>query len=258
MKIITFLNKTIFYSTLLFTLSFIQSSFAQENTSGTVIYEQVTKLEIKLEGEAAQFADMMPKERRSSKILYFNQEATLYENHKDSEDKAMSMSSGHANVMIKMQEPENKVFTDIENKKQIEQREFMTRTFLIEGEISHTWKMTGKQKMILDFPCQEAVFEKDSLSYSAWFTPAIPVSAGPENYGGLPGLILAVESVDGKKSTLATSVEFSSIGKDLLSKPKKGKKVSRQEFDNIVEEKMKEMGAENGNGGNQMMIRIHR
>ena len=45
---------------------------AQENTSGTVVYEQVMKLDIKLDGDAAQFAHMMPKERKSNKVLYFN------------------------------------------------------------------------------------------------------------------------------------------------------------------------------------------
>ena len=230
---------------------------AQENNSGTVVYEQIMKLDIKLDGDAAQFAHMMPKERKSNKVLYFSTEATLFENGKSSEDEAMSMNSGGANVMIKMEEPENKVFTDLASKKQIEQREFMTRVFLIEGEVANQWKITGNQKMILDFPCQEAVMEKDSTKMIAWFTPAIPVSAGPSNYGGLPGLVLAVESEDGKQSTLATSVDFSPLADDILQKPKKGKKVTRDEFDKVVEEKMKEMGAESG-GGRQMMIRIHR
>lgn len=229
---------------------------AQENTSGKIEYEQVIKLEIKLEGDASQFAHMLPKERKSNKILYFNSEASLFENIKKEEDETMSMHSGGANVMIKMEEPENKVYTDLTEKKQIEQREFMTRTFLIEGEVAQQWKLTGNQKMILDYPCQEAIIEKDSISMAAWFTPVIPVSAGPENYGGLPGLILAMESSDGKNKTIATLVDLTPVEKDILVKPKKGKKVSREEYEKVVEEKMKEMGAENG-GGHQMMIRIH-
>lgn len=228
-------------------------TFAQENRSGMVVYEEVTKLEIKLEGDASQFAHMLPKERKSNKVLFFNENMSLYENKANDEDETMSMNSGHANVMIKMAEPENKVFTDLESKKQIEQREFMTRTFLIEGENTQTWKMTGNQKMVLDFPCQEAVVEKDSISYSAWFTPVIPVSAGPSKYGGLPGLILAVESSDGKSSIKATSIDFNELEKDVPEKPKKGRKVTREEFEKIVEEKMKEMGAE-GRGEGQMMI----
>lgn len=230
---------------------------AQENTSGTVIYEQVIKLEIKLEGDAAQFAGMLPKERKTNKVLYFDSGESLFENMEKDEDETMNMSSGGGNVMIKMEEPENKVFTEIESKKQIEQREFMTRIFLIEGEVAHQWKITGNQKLILEYPCQEAIMIKDSTKMIAWFTPVIPVSTGPANYGGLPGLILAVESGDGKNKTTATSVDLTAVEKDFLVKPKKGKKVTREEFDKVVEEKMKEIGTENG-GGHQMMIRIYK
>ena len=231
---------------------------AQENTSGKVKYEQVVKLEIKLEGDAAQFADMLPKERRSNKVLYFSPEASLYENGEKAEDQNMSMNSGGGNVMIRMEEPENKIYTDLKNKKQLEQREFMTRVFLIDGDVNQQWKLTGNQKMILDFPCQEATLEKDSIKIAAWFTPVIPVSAGPASYGGLPGLILAVDSDNGKNTITATSVDFSAVKSDNLEKPGKGKKVTREEFDRIVAEKMKEMGAEGQGGGTHMMIRIQK
>lgn len=231
---------------------------AQENTSGKVVYEQVIKMEIKLDGDAAQFADILPKERKTQKALYFSPAATLYENEKTDESEDVSMQSGDGNVMIRMTEPENKVFTDLQKKKQIEQREFMTRTFLIEGDIQQQWKLTGNQKMILDFPCQEAIQETEKDTVIAWFTPVIPISGGPGNYGGLPGLILATSTPNGKRTTTASAVDFSPIEKDKLAKPNKGKKVSRIEFENIVAEKMKEMGAEQGEGGHQMMIRIQR
>lgn len=243
---------------LILVLALIQFANAQENNSGSVKYEQVVKLEIKLEGDAAQFADMLPKERKSNKVLYFNSAFALYENGEKAEEQDMSMHSGGGNVMIRMEEPENKVFTDLEKKKQIEQREFMTRVFLIEGDLDQQWKLTGKQKMILDFPCQEAIFEKDNSKVVAWFTPVIPVSSGPANYAGLPGLILSVDRDGGKNTTTATSVDFSTVSKEKLEKPGKGKKVSREEFDRIVEEKMKEMGAEGGQGGTHMMIKIQR
>ena len=168
------MQRSILLILILLIFSFVQ---AQENTSGTVKYEQVVKLEIKLEGDAAQFADMLPKERKSNKVLYFSPGATLYENGEKTDDQNMSMHSGGGNVMIRMEEPENKIYTDLRNKKQLEQREFMTRVFLIEGNIDQQWKITGKQKMILDFPCQEATMVKDSIPVSVWFTPAIPVPA---------------------------------------------------------------------------------
>lgn len=238
-------------------IAFILTSRAQDNTSGTVVYEELIKLDIKLEGDAAQFAHMMPKERKSNKLLYFNPEASLYENEKAPEDETMEMESEGASIGIKIKVPENVVYTDLESRRQLEQREFMTRMFLIESEVQHQWKLTGNQKLILDFPCQEAITEKDSALIKVWFTPAIPVSAGPELYGGLPGMILALEADNGKKTITATSVDFAPVDKNVLAKPKKGKKVTREEYDAIVKEKMEEMGAEGGQG-RHMMIRIQR
>ena len=59
---------------------------AQENSAGQVSYTHTVKLEIKLEGQAAQFAHMLPKERKSNKVLYFNDRISLFENQKKEED----------------------------------------------------------------------------------------------------------------------------------------------------------------------------
>ena len=235
-------------------------SSAQENNAGKVVYEQVVKLEIKLEGDAAQFADMLPKERKTNKVLYFNPEESLYQNGKSDAPDPMQMQHGSSNVMIRMEEPDNKVYTALSGAKQIEQREFMSRVFLIERKTENQWKLTGKQKMILDYPCQEAVMGKDSSRIVAWFTPVIQSQAGPGSYNGLPGLILAIDTDNGKNTITAQSVDFSELPKDALQKPDKGKKVTQEEFDAIVAEKMKEMGVENGGktGGAHMMIQIKR
>ncbi len=137
--------------------------------------------------------------------------------------------------------PENKIFTDLKNKKQVEQCEFMTRLFLIEREIDIAkWKITGKQKTILGYPCQEAVLQKEGEKTIAWFTPAIAVSSGPDKFYGLPGMILAIESSDGKYAITAISVDLTPIDKSLLKVPKKGKKVTEEKFAKIVEKKKKE------------------
>ena len=46
----------------------------------------------------------------------------------------------------------------------------------------------------------------------------------------------------------AKSVDLVKVDPDKLQKPNKGKKVSREKFNSIVEEKIKEMGAEGGEG----------
>ena len=225
--------------------------------SGKIIYEEVAKLDIKLDGDAAQFADMLPKENRSKKVLYFNEEASLYENDKDSEgDMEEEMDTGHGMMMIRMMEPENKYFLDIKKNKQVQQREFMTRMFLIEKKVDKSeWKMTGNQKTILDYPCQEATKEnKEGNNVSAWFTSSIPISTGPSEYIGLPGMVLAVDINNGQRTINAISIIDDKPDNKILVKPKKGKKVSGKEFEKIVKEKMEEMGAEDGERGMMKVI----
>ena len=100
-------------------------------------------------------------------------------------------------------------------------------------------------------PCQEAVCYKDDKKIIAWFTPAIPISSGPLDYGNLPGMILEVDIAEGTRLITATSIDKEPIEVSNMVKPKKGKKVSQEEFDKIMEEKMKEAGIEGGGSGFQ-------
>ncbi|MEA1875824.1 MAG: GLPGLI family protein [Bacteroidota bacterium] len=250
-------------SLIVFTLSLGLFAQSSENSSkeGKVVYEDVMKLDIKLEGAAAQFADQLPKERRSKKELLFNEKFSLYQNGKEDESaEDVAMEQEGMVFKMSMMEPDNKLFFDIEKSKTIEQREFMTRMFLIQSEIEQGgWKMTGEQKVILDYQCFQTVRENEEGEKTvAWFCPAIPVSSGPLKFLGLPGLVLQVEQMDGDHTITAISVDFMKVDKKLMVKPKKGKKVNQEEFDQIVEDKMKEMGAEQGEGGATFMIHIHK
>ena len=247
-------------------LAFLTGSMlmAQEGNNGSliagsVIYQQTVQLDIQLEGDAAQFAHALPKERKSEKILHFTEESALFENHHvEDVEEAMDMH-GEGTMMIRMIEPDNKLFTDLENNLHIEQKEFMSRMFLIEKDIDKGgWKLTGNQKMILEYACQEAIAEEEGTMVHAWFTPEISVPVGPGEFGNLPGLVLGVDINNGEQIIEATSVELKPVDVEILKKPKKGKKVTEEEYQAIVEEKMKEMGTEHegGGSGHAVIIRI--
>lgn len=232
-------------------LIFITGATQTTVTSGKVIYDETIKMEIKLEGESAQFANMLPKERKTQKVLYFNSDASLYKlNDKKQEEETVSSEAEGAMVMVKLVQPDDKFYTDLKTSKTIEQRDFMSRIFLLENSVDASgWKITGNQKEILGFPCQEATQVKDSSTLAVWFTPSIPVPAGPDKYQGLPGLVLAVDIDNGRHTILASSVEEGLVGDDLITKPKGGKKVTPEQFENIREEKRKEMEQQYGGGG---------
>ena len=94
------------------------------------------------------------------------------------------------------------------------------------------------------------------IEVTAWYAPEIPVGQGPENYWGLPGLILEVSA--GKTTMLCSKIVMNPKDKKDIKAPTKGKEVTQKEFDDIVAKKMEEMQQmyrEGGkNGGNQIRI----
>lgn len=84
---------------------------------------------------------------------------------------------------------------------------------------------------------------------TAWYCPEIPVNQGPENYWGLPGLILEVN--DGKTVILCSKLVLNSKEKVEIKPASKGKEVTQKEYDEIVKKKMEEMREMNSGRGGQ-------
>jgi len=89
---------------------------------------------------------------------------------------------------------------------------------------------------------------------TAWYTPQIPISQGPGEYWGLPGLILEV-SAD-RTTILCSKIVMNPSEKDEIKAPTKGKEVTKQEYNKIIKKKMEEMSemfrGRLGRGGNFM------
>lgn len=230
--------------------SVVKGQQAGNPGSGKITYEEKVKLEIKLEGDGAQFASMLPKERKSEKILTFSPEATLFEDGNNNTDEMMA-TAGHpeGGVRIRMiGSTENKTYTDLKNGTVTDRRDFMNRIFLVEKAVPVTdWKITGNQKQILGYNCIEA-YSTDTagVKTSAWFTPAIPVKGGPAGLGNLPGMILEADINNGSRTYTVKNIEPIALKELKLEKPRDGKKVTDAEYRQIMADKMKEMGVETG------------
>ncbi|TDD76300.1 GLPGLI family protein [Flavobacterium caseinilyticum] len=103
----------------------------------------------------------------------------------------------------------------------------------------------------------DAVEVPKEIVITAWYTPEIPVSQGPEGYWGLPGLILEVN--DGRTTILCSKVVLNPKDKVEIKAVTKGKVVSQKEYDEAVMKKMEEFREMNqGRGGREggMQIRF--
>ena len=84
---------------------------------------------------------------------------------------------------------------------------------------------------------------------TAWYCPEIPVNQGPENYWGLPGLILEVN--DGKTVMLCTKIVMNTKDRVEIKPVTKGKEVTQTEYNDIVKKKVEEMQEMNSGPGGQ-------
>jgi GLPGLI family protein len=86
-----------------------------------------------------------------------------------------------------------------------------------------------------------------------WYTEQIPTAAGPENYFGLPGLVLYVDIDNG--TIVYSPIKLEPASKDVVVKaPTKGNKITREEYRKLMQQQFQGMRPPGG-GGQQIIIR---
>ncbi|WP_282134106.1 GLPGLI family protein [Seonamhaeicola maritimus] len=78
----------------------------------------------------------------------------------------------------------------------------------------------------------------EMIQIIAWYTPQIPVSHGPSEYWGLPGLILEVSA--NNTTILCSKVIINPKEQIEIEAPDKGKRVLKDEYSQIITQKMTE------------------
>lgn len=245
---------------LLFSLLILSAEMASAQTSGMIVYEEKMDLHKNLPPERQDMKDMIPQFNISKFELIYSGDESLYRAQKQEELPTTSTAAGGPPMGMRFGggRANRVVYKDLAKDTMIDSRDFMQKQFLITGPPSpRKWKIGKKQKVILGYNCMEASFRQDSVtSMIAWFTPQLPVSNGPSDYQGLPGMILQVDVNDGLRMVTATEIKLDSVDTTVIVAPNKGKEVTPEEFEKIREEKMKEMGMQQGGpaGGQHMFM----
>lgn len=253
----------------LFTLMAVLPGVALSQ-SGTVKYDQATRLDIRLPpGVPAEVMANIPRNSVKPMQLRFTEKAALFSQVQGAtagagggfEMRTVTISGGAAGGMVPREiTPEmmemgramgfmgggasdvvNGAYTDLEDESYVEVREFLGRTFRIpEERPAFAWKLTGETASFLGYPVYQAIATQDSTTIEAWFTPDIPVPAGPAQYGGLPGLILTL-AVDSNRVVYTATAVDTTTPVAALKAPSEGSKVTRAEYDKVVAEKQEEL-----------------
>ncbi len=220
-------------------------------------------------------------------VLNFDKTSSIYKEEEKLD--APGQQNAGLRMMNSMMGTGGTFYKNVKEKQITVDKEFLGKEFLIKDSLpAYQWKMEGETKQIGGYTCYKATAVKPAsksdfrnfrpkkeeekttsekstnfmdqiempkeIEITAWYAPEIPVNQGPENYWGLPGLILEIS--DGKTVILCSKVVLNPKQKAEIKAPTKGKVVSQKEFDAIVVEKMEEMRQNFQNGRQTPRVRI--
>ncbi|RIA10712.1 GLPGLI family protein [Flavobacteriaceae bacterium MAR_2010_72] len=272
---------------LVLAISLVVSSGNAQDFQGVATYKSKRKVDIKLDSTQVnsemhqRMMEMMKKQFEKTYNLSFNKEASIY---KEEESLAPPQPAGVQVVMFTSGGADI-LFKNFKEQRYVNQNDVFGKIFLVKDKLKQLeWKLESETKNIGDYTCFKATTtreqaklvggisinrdkdldadadkapEMETITITAWYTPQIPVTTGPGNYHGLPGLILEVN--DGTETVICSKIVLNPQDAIVISEPKKGKIVSQAEFDDIVEKKMKEMREQRNSDrkdGHQVEIRI--
>lgn len=255
--------KKIFFSA--FALLSMALANAQQK-EGKVIYQRTLQMQMRI-GAPGGSENEMPRTRTDKFEMSFANGQMIWKQMEDEiqDDNFGSGTGGGMMIRTFGGGADDVTFCDFEKARKVELREFFDKTFLITDSIRRgNWKLSDETQSILNHLCRKATSQRigkrmamnmdngkmerkevdDTSTIVAWFTTDIPVSAGPEVQGQLPGLILSLETNNGR--TVYTALEISpKADTGAIKEPTKGKKVTSDEFTKERNKLMEEMQKNN-------------
>ena len=242
----------------------LQASFAQ-GFMGRAYYKSSSKISISMDStkmapeQMAQIQASLKKQMEQNYVLSFNQTESTWKKEESLGGGPATASSGGAVFMVASSGEGSTLYKNIADQTYLEDHEMMEKAYLVKDNLTpEEWELSGETKKVGNYTAQKASFTKivdskrfstgmtemenvkDTLQITVWFTPEIPVSHGPENYFGLPGLILEVQNQG--RTLICEKIELNpSADPVVIERPSKGKEITLAEFKKIQEEGMKQM-----------------
>lgn len=195
-------------------------------------------------------------------ILDFNKEASVFEEKEQLDAMSGATDSWGKNFSRGLQ------YKNVKENQLVQSQEFYGKRFLVKDKLEPiNWKLGKETKQIGNYTCFKAVaaiptqnlewfnFEWSDLreeeaaegeeeeikmtTIEAWYTPQIPVSHGPAEYWGLPGLIIEVS--DGDTVMICSEIQMDPEGELDIIAPDKGKEITKVDYQATIKSKMMEM-----------------
>ncbi|WP_396637516.1 GLPGLI family protein [Maribacter sp. R77961] len=266
--------KTIFFKlTLLVTVLLFSFKPDVQEFQGQAFYYSKSKME--LGGWGARMSEAQKKQVQArlknrlekTYVLDFNKEASVF-NEEEKLDAISGATDSWGNNFSRGEQYKN-----IKENALVQAQEFYGKRFLIKDKLQEIeWKMGSESKQIGQYTCFKATAniptkelswydfswgdlrkaekktdstgavitpEIELTAVEAWYTPQIPVSHGPGEYWGLPGLILEVSA--GNTVMLCAKIVMNPKESIDITPPNRGKEITKSAYQETVKGKMLEM-----------------
>ena len=265
--------KTIFKKSLFLLLLFINVSQAQE-FQGRAIYiskslnNVVFDTKAMSDEKAKELNEKINKMFEKIFVLNFNKAESIYQQ----EQKLKETGSRGSTFAFEL---EGELYKNSQTKKYLKAEEFANKNYIITDVLkNYNWDITQESKKIGGYTCYKAISitkvtkkelqeyevekakqSKNKTSFfnlekpkdkkiTVWYNPEIPVSHGPNQYWGLPGLIMEVN--ENNLIILCSKVILNPKDKKSIKAPKNGKVISQNAYDLMEEKQYDKLKDENG------------
>jgi GLPGLI family protein len=246
-----------------------------QQKQGRALYERTTQMQMHFEGRGESEEQLLPRSQKDKLEILFGNNQSLRRAVMDEMPEEFTPEEDGMQIRTVIADANDVTYINFATSQVVTQREFATKNYIITDSIHKlSWKLTGDTSTILSYPCQQAVAQNigkrttttmenghikrqevaDTSNIMVWFTLSIPVPAGPEYEGQLPGLILGIDINAGRIVYKALEVS-PQADVAAIKQPSKGKKVTMEEFNKERDKTIEEMQHNNRERGR--MIRIN-
>lgn len=276
------MKSILFKFSLIALLGFLSASDNVQEFQGEATY--ISKATMDLGSWGARMSEAQKKEVQArlknrlekTYVLSFNKEESFFKE----EDKLDAMSGATDTWGKNFTQGDQ--YKNVKENTLVQSQEFYGKQFLVKDKLQAIeWKMAGDSKQIGQYLCFKATasiptaqltwynFSWSDISENkpsepntegtetlenaipltqveAWYTLQIPVSHGPSEYWGLPGLILEVSA--GNTVMLCSKIVMNPKEKLTIVAPEKGKEITKREYRETIQAKMIEMRNNRGRG----------
>jgi len=242
-------------------------SFAQK-FQGKAFYQTSRDISFSMDSTSfsperqAAMNEMIKNQFNKEYTLVFDQQESLYKE----QAKLDGPSQGGGMVFISMSGASSELYKNTREKRYAGKRDLFGKVFLVKDKLKEIdWKLESETKQIGKYTCYKATTtrtaermvvmgendeelqeEAEVIMITAWYTPEIAVSMGPDRFWGLPGLIMEIN--EGKSKIICSKIILNSDDLVAIKEPSKGKVVTEEEFEKLMREKIKEMEKMNRGG----------